>query len=258
MRILKRISLVLVIFIICGTIMKADNTSTTQSETTSETLVASDNKDLTAATQSNSSENISSETANSNTSASKDTNQNINSSEIKDTTTALKDTVTSSTTNANDNKNTEVNDSSSSSSTSSSSESSDASSSSDQSSSSDSDDDTMTEEKKNEYLYWIRFKNSFTFKENQLSKLARAFKPEDENYLQSNIKTGWFMFLIASFFGLLLILYLIGRFILGYFKGPKSHISAWYGRTSFIFIFIGFIISMTLFSLSLYNSILAK
>ena len=50
------------------------------------------------------------------------------------------------------------------------------------------------EEMREEYSYWIRFKNSFTFNQDQKAKLARSFKPEEkgckgmcENPVRTNI-----------------------------------------------------------------------
>ena len=104
---------------------------------------------------------------------------------------------------------------------------------------------------RNEYSYWIKFKNSFTFDSNQKAKLARSFKPEESNYISKSINYGWMMFILASIFGALLLMYLILRLGFKKFQGPKSHISSWYSRISYIFIFVGFMCSMIFFSLSL-------
>lgn len=134
------------------------------------------------------------------------------------------------------------------------------SSSSSSTSSEDNVDDVkeLTAEEREEYYYWVKFKNSFTYDSTQLSKLARAFTPEKSGYINSNRAKGWFMYLAAALFGVSLIIYLVGRFYFDKFKGPKSHISPWYGRISMIFIFIGFALTMTFYSIVLVKSVSIK
>lgn len=115
----------------------------------------------------------------------------------------------------------------------------------------------LNNDQRAEYYYWVKFKNSFTFDANQKAKLARAFTPEDPSYEKRSQNITWFMYLFAGLFGLSFLVYLVGRFILNRFKGPKTHISPWYGRMAFVFVFIGFVCCITFYSISLKGSIQA-
>lgn len=115
-----------------------------------------------------------------------------------------------------------------------------------------------TEKMREEYYYWIKFKNSFTYDKDQKAMLARSFKPETSGYVASNLGKAWFMYLLAGIFGAFLILYLVGRFVLNKFKGPKSHISPWFGRVSWLFIIIGFVCTMVFYSITLSKSLKIK
>ena len=109
-----------------------------------------------------------------------------------------------------------------------------------------------------EYYYWIKFKNSFTYDKDQKAKLARSFKPETSGYVSSSLGKPWFIYLLAGIFGAFLILYLVGRFVMNKFKGPKSHIGPWFSRVSWIFIFLGLVCVMVFYSITLSKSLKIK
>ena len=98
----------------------------------------------------------------------------------------------------------------------------------------------FTREMRKEYTYWVKFKNSFTFPRDQKKKLARSYRPEDDDYRSSIQKYNWLLYMIAGILGAFLFIYLIGRFLLNWFRGPKSHITAWYSRFSLLMIFVSF------------------
>ena len=93
-----------------------------------------------------------------------------------------------------------------------------------------------------------------TYQKSQLAKLSRAFTPEIAGYEGKNIKQVWFFYVLSGLFLLSLIIYIIGRFTMNRFKGPKSHISSWYGRYSFLSIIVGLGGSITMFSFAISNT----
>ena len=118
------------------------------------------------------------------------------------------------------------------------------------------DKDKFTKEMREEYTYWIKFKNSFSFPKDQKAKLARSYRPEEKDYRYTVQAYNWFFYLTAGILGIFLVIYLIGRFLKNYFKGPKEHITNWYSRISFSMIFIGFVLFVTFNGIAL-NKILS-
>jgi hypothetical protein len=105
------------------------------------------------------------------------------------------------------------------------------------------------------YYYWVNYKNSFNAESSsKLAKLTKYYEPENENYYTNLNKYGIPFHSISGLFALLLIIYLIMRFFMGYFKGPKTHISNWYGYFSWLLIIFGFFSAIILFCLSLSNN----
>jgi hypothetical protein len=92
---------------------------------------------------------------------------------------------------------------------------------------------SLTKEQREEYVDWISYKDSFSYSSDQYAKLTKYFTPEDKNYYKNTFKNGWPFYTLAGIFGLLLIIYLSLRFILGKFRGPKSHVSTGYGKFTY-------------------------
>lgn len=107
-------------------------------------------------------------------------------------------------------------------------------------------------EMRDEYSYWIRFKNSFTFNQDQKAKLARSFKPEDKNYYTNSCNIIWFVYILVGILSLSLLVYLIGRFAFGKFLGPKQVIGKWYAKGYIITLFLFFVSYTAFISLSFY------
>jgi hypothetical protein len=87
---------------------------------------------------------------------------------------------------------------------------------------------TLTKEQREEYLFWVKYKNSFNTNADQLAKMTKYFAPEDPDYYQMVFASGWPLYSLAGIFSFALLIYLIFRFLFGQFLGPKSHITNWY------------------------------
>jgi hypothetical protein len=87
----------------------------------------------------------------------------------------------------------------------------------------------LTKAMRDQYDYWIRYKNSFNTEEGQLAKMTKYFQPESETYYTTIYKSGWPFYALAALFAFLFISYLVLRFFFGKFTGPKSHITVWFG-----------------------------
>ena len=114
--------------------------------------------------------------------------------------------------------------------------------------------DRLTAEERKKYDYWIKFRNSMNFNTNQLAKLSRSYKPEESSYKKTLLVYSWLPFLLASIFGVLLILYLIGRFALNWFRGPKTYIDENYKRFSWLLLFIGLVGTVTFLAFTFFYS----
>lgn len=108
------------------------------------------------------------------------------------------------------------------------------------------------EEMREEYSYWIRFKNSFTFNQDQKAKLARSFKPEEKSYFSNSCNIVWFVYIFVGILSFSLLVYLIGRFAFGKFLGPKQVIGKWYAKGYAITLVIFFISYTSFISVSFY------
>lgn len=112
----------------------------------------------------------------------------------------------------------------------------------------------LTSEQRDEFKYWVGLSNTINFDESEYKNIAIAFNPQDDGYNAGTLKYSWFAFLMAAVFGVFLILYLIGRFLLNKFKGPKTFIDENYKRLTWISFIIGIIGAITFLSLTMVYS----
>jgi hypothetical protein len=94
----------------------------------------------------------------------------------------------------------------------------------------------LTQDQRNEYLYWVKYKNSFAADAGQLAALTTYFAPESSTYYEQVFTSGWPFYLIGSVATLALLIYLVLRFLFGRFLGPKQHITVWFGYFSYFLI----------------------
>lgn len=88
---------------------------------------------------------------------------------------------------------------------------------------------SLSSQQRNDYDYWIRYKNSFNSAEGQLAKLTKYFAPEETEYYFQIFKSGWSFYAFASLVFLFFLIYIISRFCCRKFMGPKAHITIWFG-----------------------------
>ena len=113
----------------------------------------------------------------------------------------------------------------------------------------------LTEEERSRYYYWIGLRNSFYYQKenNQLEKLVTYFAPEDEDYY-SNLRAFIIPFCFCSAaVVIVLIIYLVQRFVLKGCRGPKIITKSYHNSTYFIIIF-GFLLGFISLIITLYNS----
>jgi hypothetical protein len=95
---------------------------------------------------------------------------------------------------------------------------------------------TLTKEQRDEYLFWVKYKNSFNTQAGQLAKMTKYFAPEDPEYYEMVFSSGWPFYALGGLFTLALLIYLIFRFLFKKFLGPKSHITNFFGYFSWALI----------------------
>ena len=95
---------------------------------------------------------------------------------------------------------------------------------------------SLTKEQREEYLFWVKYKNSFNTDADQLAKMTKYFAPEDPDYYKMVFTSGWPLYSLAGIFSFALIIYFIFRFLFRQFLGPKSHITNWYVYFSYALI----------------------
>ena len=119
----------------------------------------------------------------------------------------------------------------------------------------------LTEDQRDNYYYWVGLRNSFYYSEDsdQLEKLVKYFKPEEQNYFRKLYRFGTPGFICAAGVILIAIAYLVKRFILKGCKGPKkNNIVKSYNISTYTFLIIGFLVGIIFLSLTIYNSAKSK
>jgi hypothetical protein len=93
----------------------------------------------------------------------------------------------------------------------------------------------LTSKQREEYYYWVSYKNSFNTNSGQLAKMTKYFAPESETYYSTIYKSGWPFYAIACVFTVLFLIYLVMRFIFGSFQGPKTkNLTEWFGYFTYM------------------------
>ena len=119
----------------------------------------------------------------------------------------------------------------------------------------------LTEDQRDNYYYWVGLRNSFYYSEDsdKLEKLVKYFTPEEDNYYRKLFKFSTPGFICAAGVIVIVIAYLIKRFLLKGCKGPKErNIVKSYNISTFIFLIIGFLVGIIFLSLTIYNSAKSK
>ena len=119
----------------------------------------------------------------------------------------------------------------------------------------------LSEDQRDNYYYWVGLRNSFYYSEDsdKLEKLVKYFTPEEDNYYRKLFKFSTPGFICAAGVIVIVIAYLIKRFLLKGCKGPKErNIVKSYNISTFIFLIIGFLVGIIFLSLTIYNSAKSK
>ena len=95
---------------------------------------------------------------------------------------------------------------------------------------------SLSQDQRNEYLFWVKYKNSFNSDTDKLAKLTKYFAPESPTYYNDIYNCGWPFYTLGGLFTFALVYYLIVRFLLGWFLGPKQHITHWFAYFSYALI----------------------
>lgn len=113
----------------------------------------------------------------------------------------------------------------------------------------------LTEEQRDNYYYWIGLRNSFYYQKenNKLEKLVTYFAPEQDDYY-SNLRNFIIPFGFCSgAVVIILVIYLVQRFLLKGCRGPKIIAKSYHNTTYFIIIF-GFLLGFISLIVTLYNA----
>lgn len=117
----------------------------------------------------------------------------------------------------------------------------------------------LTEEERDRYYYWIGLRNSFYYQKenNKLEKLVTYFAPENEDYYSNlgSFKVPFYICAVAVV--IVLIIYLVQRFLLKGCRGPKIIAKSYHNSTYFIIIF-GFFLGFISLIITLYNDSKSK
>ena len=119
----------------------------------------------------------------------------------------------------------------------------------------------LTEEQRDNYYYWVGLRNSFYYSEDseQLENLVKYFTPEEDNYYRKLFKFSTPGFICAAGVIIIVIAYLVKRFLLKGCKGPKEkNMVKSYNISTYIFLIIGFLVGIIFLSLTIYNSAKSK
>ena len=119
----------------------------------------------------------------------------------------------------------------------------------------------LSEDQRDNYYYWVGLRNSFYYSEDsdKLEKLVKYFTPEEDNYYRKLFKFSTPGFICAAGVIVIVIAYLIKRFVLKGCKGPKErNIVKSYNISTYIFLITGFLVGIIFLSLTIYNSAKSK
>lgn len=117
----------------------------------------------------------------------------------------------------------------------------------------------LTEEQRDKYYFWIGLRNSFYFSGNmdQLEKLVKYFSPEEEGYYKNLYNFSVPCCLCAGVLVLIIIFYLVRRFLMKGCRGPKI-VEKTYHHSTYFFLILGVIIGLVCTIISLYNAVHSK
>ena len=115
----------------------------------------------------------------------------------------------------------------------------------------------LDEDQRDNYYYWVGLRNSFYYSEDsdKLEKLVKYFTPEEDNYYRKLFRFSTPGFICAAGVIVIVIAYLIKRFLLKGCKGPKkNNMFKSYNISTYIFLITGFLVGIIFLSLTIYNS----
>lgn len=118
----------------------------------------------------------------------------------------------------------------------------------------------LTKSEREDYLYWIRLRNSFYYsdKDGRLAKMTNYFEPEKEGYYKPVYYFGIPYFFCGILFAFLLLVYLFVRFVLKGCNGPKKGITDSYTCSAWGIALFGTTVAIVMFSLALYHGVKQK
>ena len=110
-----------------------------------------------------------------------------------------------------------------------------------------------------DYSYWTDLRNALYYSQNtnQLEKLVKYFTPEEENYYKNLFNFSAPGFVLTACVIVVLIIYLVNRFLFKGCKGPKK-VAASYHYTTYFLIIFGCSLGLTFHILFLYNATVSK
>ena len=117
----------------------------------------------------------------------------------------------------------------------------------------------LTDEQRDDYFYWVGLRNSFYYYDDpdQLEKLAHYFTPENDDYYSNLFSFSAPGFICAGAVFIVLIVYLVKRFLMNGCKGPKIIIKSYHYITYF-FLITGFLVGIICLSGTIHNSRISK
>ena len=118
---------------------------------------------------------------------------------------------------------------------------------------------SLNDSDRDNYYYWIGLRNSFYYSENsnQLEKLVKYFTPEEENYYKNIFTFSVPGLILAGVDLIVLVIYLVKRFLLKGCQGPKNVLNS-YHHTTYFLIGFGCVIGIVFHSLTIYYASKSK
>ena len=118
---------------------------------------------------------------------------------------------------------------------------------------------SLNDSDRDNYYYWIGLRNSFYYSENsnQLEKLVKYFTPEEENYYKNIFTFSVPGLILAGVDLIVLVIYLVKRFLLKGCAGPKIVEDSYHYITYFLIIF-GCAAGLTFHIFVIYNAANSK
>ena len=118
---------------------------------------------------------------------------------------------------------------------------------------------SLNDSDRDNYYYWIGLRNSFYYSENsnQLEKLVKYFTPEEEDYYKNIFTFSVPGLILAGVDLIVLVIYLVKRFLLKGCLGPKNVVKSYHYQTYFLIAF-GCLVGIIFHAFALYNASKSK